>query len=725
MTTVWKQARRSGLARPGPIALLVGVIATCAACESPSPRPWPTRAAGRQDPGAARAEAPQPPSITRLTPRQRRQLGVFGPTLLNPSDAIDAETRLQAAEELLAMDMPEAMSVLKQALRNGEAKVSLAVVTAMQSSPQLTQGLLEPAVAALVNASAETVDPLSAVLVAYGDDACRQVAKLALDEAAAPTARLGPIHALGSFRSRTATVHLMALLDERRGEPQEITDAASTALMRLTGLPYGNEPGAWRRWWQEAKNQPHTEWLIKMVERLTDQVADLKQQAHAQEQATASIQKRLFDAYRDLFPVLTLEEQLRRLPDLLDDKLVRVREFAIGRLDRLLRDSVRIPEEVSQKLADRVDDEVPTLRLAAARLLDELNFQGTGDRLASRLARETDPTVAEGLIDILTERPSAKALPPLCKWLTDPDLGASAAGAVWAFVRTETLTLEQASQTRAALDRALAWQPRSPAFCRILAYIGDDNDRARLEPLLVDEDPALRAAVAEGFSHRGLRQPLLARATDEMIYPFAVAVLAEGQADLDNFELLAGLRPPSARVRGKWTKAIVKLAGRLEPADLLRADDILAAIDHADIQLRHDVLARAEDLRPDALGPDPRAELIARLAGHLIDRGDAARAYTLVMGAQGAPPNAPLRALAFRAAVLAGKYEEAEAIHADPDPWVQLLTELTLHGTEAAVALQTEIGQRFLGRLNGTVLARYDAASELLATGSRPDEQPD
>ncbi|MHC4446409.1 MAG: hypothetical protein ACYSXF_01200 [Planctomycetota bacterium] len=725
MTTARKQARRSRLARSGPIALLVGAIAACAGCETPSPRPWPTRAANQQGPGAARAEAPRPSAITQLTPRQRRQLGVFGPTLLNASDAIDAETRLRAAEELLAMGLPEAMSVLAQALRGGEAKVMMAVITALQSSPQPPPSLLEPAVDAVVDAPAETVDPLSIVLVAYGDDACRRVAKLALDQAAAPSARLGPIHALGSFRSRTAAVHLMGLLDERRGEPQAITDAASAALVRLTGLPYGNDAEAWTRWWQEAKDRPHAEWLVKMIERLSNQVADLKQHAHAQELATENMQQRLFDTYRELFPALTLEEQLRRLPDLLDDELVRVREFAVGRLDRLLRDSVRIPDELSQKLAERIDDKVPSLRLQAARLLDELNFEATSDRLADRLARETDATVAAGLIDILTKRPSAKALPPLCNWLTDPDLGAAAAGAVWALVRTETLSLEQRSQTRAAIDRALAWQPRSPELCRILAFIGDDNDRARLEPLLVDEDPALRAAVAEGFSHRGLRQPLLSRAADEMIYPFAVAVLAEGPADLDNFELLAGLRPPSARVREKWTKAIVKLADRLEPADLLRADDILAGIDYADIQLRHDVLARAENLGPEALGPDPRAELIARLAGHLIDRGDAARAYTLVMGVQGAPDSAPLRALAFRAAVLAGKYEEAEAIHADPDPWVQLLTELARQDTDAAVVLQAEIGQRFLGRLNGGVLARYDAASELLATGSRPDEQPD
>ncbi|MHC4447197.1 MAG: hypothetical protein ACYSXF_05375, partial [Planctomycetota bacterium] len=48
--------------------------------------------------------------------RQQRQLAVFDRTVRNPSADIDPETRRHAAEELIAMDLPEATERLAEAL---------------------------------------------------------------------------------------------------------------------------------------------------------------------------------------------------------------------------------------------------------------------------------------------------------------------------------------------------------------------------------------------------------------------------------------------------------------------------------------------------------------------------------------------------------------------------------------------------------------------------------
>jgi hypothetical protein len=141
--------------------------------------------------------------------RRQRQLEVFDRTVRNPSPDIDPEIRRQAAEELIAMDMHEATERLAEALGSGQPTVELAVIDAMESSPEPVEGLLPAAVATLQDASGPRLDKLSLVLPRYGDPALNRVAVLARDQSEPPARRLGPIYALASFRSRDSAVQLM------------------------------------------------------------------------------------------------------------------------------------------------------------------------------------------------------------------------------------------------------------------------------------------------------------------------------------------------------------------------------------------------------------------------------------------------------------------------------------------------------------------------------------
>src|SRR5690606_34909809 len=84
-------------------------------------------------------------------------------------------------------------------------------------------------------------------------------------------------------------------------------------------------------------------------------------------------------------------------------------------------------------------------------------------------------------------------------------------------------------ETIRAADR---WRG-SAEHARLLGAIGGEDDLHQIEPLLDGSEPAMRRAVAEAFLRRSLRQPLLERSDDDVVYPFAVRSLARGDVDLN------------------------------------------------------------------------------------------------------------------------------------------------------------------------------------------------
>src|SRR5262245_55641985 len=85
--------------------------------------------------------------------RQRRQLEVFDGTIRNASPDIDPELRRQAAEELIAMELPEATERLAEALRSGEPVVVQAVIDALEATSEPVPGLLPAATETLYDVS--------------------------------------------------------------------------------------------------------------------------------------------------------------------------------------------------------------------------------------------------------------------------------------------------------------------------------------------------------------------------------------------------------------------------------------------------------------------------------------------------------------------------------------------------------------------------------------------
>lgn len=651
--------------------------------------------------------------------RQKRQLELFDSTVRNPSADISPEIRVSAAEELIAMDIPEAIERLSLALRSDEPVVVTAVIDAMEASPEPVADLLPAAAETLTDATVEQVEKLSLILPRYGEEALVLVSAAARDRNEPPARRVGPIQALASFRSREAAIRLMALLQEQEPQPPEIIAATGASLEKLTGLPYGADADQWRKWWEKLKNEPIENWLRVMVLHLSTRTAELERESHHKTRENEEIALRLIEALRELFLSLTTDEQIERLPALLGDDLPYVREFALGRVELRLRDSVRIPDAVQDELAERLTDvnERPSSRLLAGRLLNELNYQGTSYLVAEALLSEKTAVVAGGYLEILAKRPAPAALDPALLWINDSTAGDAAASALWTMIVGEMIVSDDKT-VRRSVRQALQWRT-TPQLIRVLGAIGDDDDRARVEELLDGKDQLLRRAAAEGLAQARRIDPLLRRASDTIIYPFVLRLLADGPAEVDTMRGLAALAPPDEH-RQEWTQTLKATADTLRATDLLATDDALSSYAHVDRALRADVLARVPGLPSDAISIDHRTELLVRLARLRIDLGEYQGAYEALAWPIGAPTTTALLEIKFLATVLSGRYDEAAAINDDVMAWLELLDVLIERHSPAAATVEAEIGHRFPNELQFDAGEVFRAAQQRLnqITGS-------
>jgi hypothetical protein len=618
------------------------------------------------------------------------------------------------------MRMAPATAILRQGLGSGRGPVVVAVIEAMEASPQPVAGLLQTVIATLQDGSPQIVERLSSLLPRYGEPALQLAGSMALDRGAPSAARLGPINALGSFRSRQSAGYLMTLLEREPPEPAEVVAGACRSLERLTGFPFGSDAKRWRTWWADHKEEPLENWLRIMVQQLSARVADLEQRIQQLKRDNDTIAQRVVEAEREVFVRLSPEDQFARLQALLSDPLTPIRQFAVDRVERLLRDSELAPIQVQDKLAERLADagEGRLLRLSAARLLNDLNYPRTGELVAAALASESDPTRAAGYLEILVKRPSLSALDVLTTWLNDVQAGRAAADAAWALVNIAALDDETALAELRPNARHAASQHTTPAHVRLLAGLGEDADRSRIESWLDSDDPAIRSAAAEGLSWAGVLAPLEQRATDEAIYPHRIQLIAQGDVDLPTLRELVRIAPPQPH-RQMWMVATAGFFGKLPPGDMLQGDDILASFDHVDQTLRVAVLARAAQLPDGALPADQRAALFLRLAELWLATGNPQSAHDLLVRIDEASAPLNLGPLRFRAAALAGHYDIAAGLNNDAAAWVVLLTELAQSDAVSAVKLRDEIQRRFGDALDEQTQAEFDAVNQLL-----PDQTP-
>jgi len=663
------------------------------------------------------------PQDVALSEEQIRQLQLSREVLMSESADITEESRRNAASLLIDLGAPESREVLVTALSSTNEAALRAVLSALAERPADAL-LLGATIDALRTAPPELADVVASVLVAHGEAGLEGVAAVALDADDTVEHRVQAIHALGAFRNRNGLTQLMLLLEPERSEPREIVAATCTALQSLTGMRLDGEPQQWRDWWREFRDKPFAEVLRITVRRLNDQMANLEQQ-------NARLSELYADALREIYLLLPLEEQLNRLASDLSHELPQVRRLALDRVDRLLRDQARLPDAVKQQLVQRLTDPVPMHRRMAARLLDEANQEGLRLVLAEILRNETDAATANEFMRVLVKRPTVEAADAALKWLTDATVGPNAALLLAQVAQSGTLHEEQAEAARTTVRSMITPTNGNgdiiappPTHARLLTILGKERDLVQLEAMLDTGTPELKQAIADGLAIIGRPAPLVARAQDPVVYPFAIRALSNGKPDVETLRQVVQLTPTDQQ-RDQWVAEVRNAASKLPIDQIVTADDVLAGLNGIDGRVRVQLLQRAIDIPAGEMPAALRRQVVVRASELLLALDEPTRALELLDSLDAQPADDVVRGLRLHAAVVAGLFDKAQEIVNDPREWIALLSTLVEQKSEMALALKRQIETRFLEQLDEPTRAAFEAASGKLQNSLEPEASVD
>ena len=646
-----------------------------------------------------------------LSDEQLRQLQLAQEVLLSPSPDITDEARRNAASLLIDLGAAESRHVLEAALSAANGPTLRAVLRALSERPA-DPLLLDAIVDALRTAPPELCEVVATVLSAHGAEGLQRVSAIALDKEAPLAFRTPAIQALGSFRNREGLLALMSLLEPERDEPREVIVATCAALQSLTGMRLDTDPQRWRDWWGEFRDKPFAEVLRITVRRLSDQMANL-------EQHNARLSELYANALREVYLLLPMDAQLDRLANDLSHEMPQVRRLALDRVDLLLRDQVRLPDSVKAQLAKRLNDSETPHRRLTARLLDESNFEGLRELLAAALTEERDPATAQEFLRVLVKRPTVSAAQPALRWLTDPVAGSNAALLLTQLAQAGTLPGEVADEARTILRTAVtpnngeanAVGPApQPSYARLLTVLGKERDLVLLEAMLDAAAPELCQAIADGLAIIGRAAPLVARAQDPVIYPYALRVTANGKGDIETLRRVSALTPGEQH-RDLWAAELRNAAGKVPHEQIMAADDLLADIAIIDGRTRVQLLQRAVDLPAGELPATLRRSVILRVSTLLLALNEPGRSLDLLDTLGMHQTDEEVRVLSLRAAVLAGSFDRAQEIDDSPLEWIALLTRLVEADDQTAVALHREIEDRFRDDMDEPTRAAFDAVA--------------
>jgi hypothetical protein len=600
--------------------------------------------------------------------------------------------RVGAAERLLREGSDRALGAIERSLASGDAALVGIVAEAIDRTDLLPPRLVGGLVATLAVLGDAEAASVGRVLAATDPTHQERIATLALDAAAAPAVRRGPIVALGEFHDRSAQGRLMTLLEVDRKEPPEVIAAAVLALSRSTGLGLGTEPGRWRDWWIGSRDGDASAEFAAVVRSLTARLDEAERSAADERRRSDRLSERLVGTMREWLATLPVRERFDRCASLLKDEWPPLRTLGLREAERLLRNGERPTDAVVAAARGLLDDPDPSLRSRGARLLRDLRIDDLDARLAERLAAERDATVVASWLAILEERPNPAAFAPALARIGDASLEEPAAALLCRLVERRMTPPEWEAAVRGPLRPVVARRARQHT-AKLLALAGDESDLASVQLLLDATDPAVRTGAAEGLLVRGVRRPLLERADDPAIYPSVIAALAEGEATPVTLAALVAKPPPEAS-RAAWNAAIASLLRRLAIDDLLEADRLLEPLSAVDARTRIVGLERIALNARSALTPVEATDGLRRLVEVQLAAGRIGDAIAFLEGLK-AVRGEPLHEALFRAEALAGNYADAAILEPDAGPWIALAEDLAARGLAVAGPLAEQALARF------------------------------
>lgn len=678
------------------------------------------------------SSGPDPAAVERAqenSDHQARRRQSDQHTLQSTSLDLDPATRQAAAAELLAQHSPEAMNILAEALTSGREPQVTAVLTAIESEIRPTPALRQAALDALATVPPSNRASLGSLLVRYAEtspDILDSITTRSLDPDVPIAERESAVACLGELHSQPAeaTGVLIELLQQ--SPPRPLADAAMSGLARLTGLPDKWDTKRWLAWWDANQDRPSTLWLRDAIQAQGRRITDLETQLRQARERDGLVVTRLVDVYRDLWPLLQIDQQLERIPGMLEDDRTGIRAFGVDRVAVLLRDG-EATETIEETVLERLEDSDVEIRRKVAALLGEFSNPDIMNQVTERLEIESDPEVLNHALRFLQTRGDRTDLKKVLPLLQDKETRDIASATIWSFLRSNAPTEEERLAVMNVLGDAHDDSSTSSEIA-LRVLVGPESELIEADLLLRHPDSATRAAVAEALLRRNRYEVVLANGSDSAIYPIAIQAALDKPTDrpLDRISRVLELPTPGDSQKTLWLEAISKASEYVPPAEQSLLDDRLAAHPDVDEVLRITILDRA--LQQETLDKAEQIVILKRLVPLLIKTNKAKTAVILLEKLYS--EDSELSDMRFLAALLSRDFAIASSMHDDMPHWIEAYEVIQESHPESLGALKDEITQRFSDQLDDALKTRLGIAVDPLmndpgTTSDAPNETDD
>jgi len=397
---------------------------------------------------------------------------------------------------------------------------------------------------------------------------------------------------------------------------------------------------------------------------------------------------RLIEAYKELWPLISVDQQHKKLPTLLNDPLHELRSFGIERISVLNRDGEATEEEL-QTVVSLLADVNQRVRLSAAKILPEINLSNLAQSVASYLANEEDENVASLEIIYFRDNPNPVAIEPILARI-NTNLAAESADTFVSLLGV----IPRSSENYSIWIQFIRDAKRLhyvPTLLTLEVILGTDKDRRLLIPMLKDNIDPTRLSVAKGFAAVGYWEPLLERIEDPSLMPFTVTAL-QNKGDLEAFKTLLTLR--SEIKVADWDTAALRILKSLDTRSFLLADDLLSGVGETDLRLNILVKVWKQSENRSLVARNAIAKRTVRL---LNSNGREDEALLLLEEHKDVYQikDEELLSLHFETAILASSWDSAADVRSDPQSWVNAWQTMKIRDPAAAVVIRQQIIQRF------------------------------
>jgi hypothetical protein len=471
----------------------------------------------------------------------------------------------------------------------------------------------------------------------------RSLVRLTETPSSAPPDAL--LAAIAAYRTPDAAQVLIGLLSLQQSET--IRAAAGQALISMSGRDdLGADRLAWQRWFNENRDLDEVEWkdmLARGVWKRHQMLAADREELHI----------RVSDGYRRLYLALPNEgaERPRLLVQMLSDRTATLRDLGLDILWREISAGKTIDSTVVDAAMQLLLAPDPQIRARAAVLVTQFAPPDVAAQVSAALERETSAEAAASLLIAVSRWPTATAIEPALRWLEQsPTEFPAAIDALQSMHARGLLTNPDYLRRAATALRSIPTSSLTPNACRLLAVIGNEDDRRRIAELLAGPSSSARSAAADALAvHPEFLEPILAAAMyDSALFNTAVRAVMQSRPTAAGF---AAIKALPARTPQLHREGLIRTSLLLPLHDLLEAsrslgddpelgDAVLSRLAEpgvpgtpgeaiVDTKLLCEALFLLADARLDLDRPDRALAALATLPEPLPDGVDAARARRL------------------------------------------------------------------------------------------------